>query len=152
MTPSNAEQFATLFGIGRVPHAPGTVASIVALPVAWIVIALWGHFVLLAMSVAVAVLGAIAGEAYAKSSGTHDPSECVIDELAGQWLACALAPLTVLGFAMAFLLFRLFDIVKFWPMSAAERLEGGLGIVADDMVAGLLAGVIVALFATSGLI
>ena len=76
----------------------------------------------------------------------------MIDEVAGQFLACAFAPLSLAGFALVFLLFRLFDISKLWPISAAERLRGGLGIVADDLVAGLMAGLIVAVFASTGFI
>jgi len=67
--------------------------------------------------------------------------------LAGQWLACAgicLTPVypSVTEFVLAFLLFRLFDILKPWPISAAEKLPGGLGVMADDMVAGLAAAII----------
>jgi phosphatidylglycerophosphatase A len=152
MSTQNAGQFATLFGIGRSPYAPGTVASMVALPFAWIVSLIFGPFILFALSVLAGGIGIWACDAYAKESGKHDPSECVIDELAGQWLACALAPLSIGGFVLAFLLFRLFDIVKFWPMSEAEKLDGGLGIVADDMVAGLLAGILVALVHNVGLV
>ena len=86
-------------------------------------------------------------------TGRDDPSECVIDEVAGQFLACAMAPLSLFGFLLAFALFRLFDISKLWPISEAERLRGGLGqSMADDMVAGLLAGLIVAVVASLGLI
>ncbi|HEX4272370.1 MAG TPA: phosphatidylglycerophosphatase A, partial [Rhizomicrobium sp.] len=90
-------------------------------------------------------------------TGRDDPSECVIDELAGQWLACAFCLLTFGGlipvshislpvFLLAFLLFRLFDIWKPWPVSwADQKLKGGLGVMTDDMIAGLMAGVLVAL-------
>jgi phosphatidylglycerophosphatase A len=78
----------------------------------------------------------------------------VIDELAGQWLACAFAvlplaglpaaPITLPGFFLAFALFRLFDIWKPWPVSwADQKLPGGLGVMADDMIAGLMAGLLV---------
>ena len=147
-----ADHAATLFGIGRSPIAPGTVASIVALPIAWLVMAAGGTTALLTLCLAVSAIGFYACDVYAKDKGAHDPSECVVDELAGQFLACALAPLTVPGFALAFLLFRLFDISKLWPISAAERLRGGLGIMADDLVAGLIAGTIVSVFATAGLV
>ncbi len=142
----------TLFGIGRVRFAPGTLASVVALPFAWIVLKLWGSVALLSLSVVTAAFGAWACDVYARRTGTHDPSECVIDELAGQFLACALAPLSLTGFALAFALFRLFDVSKLWPISAAERLPGGFGIMADDMLAGLLAGAIVAVMANVGLV
>jgi phosphatidylglycerophosphatase A len=92
-----------------------------------------------------------------RETGRIDPSECVIDELAGQWLACAFALLSFGGllpanhlslpaFGLAFVLFRLFDIWKPWPVSWAENsLKGGLGVMMDDIVAGLMAGVLVAL-------
>jgi len=143
---------ATVFGVGRSPIAPGTVASLVSLPVAWIVMLYGGPFALLALGAAVFIFGLWASEAYAVQAGNADPSECVIDEVAGQFIACAMAPLSLPGFALAFLLFRLFDISKLWPISAAERLRGGLGIMADDLVAGLVAGAIVAVFATAGFV
>jgi phosphatidylglycerophosphatase A len=67
--------------------------------------------------------------------------------VAGQLFACAFAPLTILGFILAFLLFRVLDIFKPWPIYLAERLPGGLGIVADDVVAGVLAGAIIVILA-----
>jgi phosphatidylglycerophosphatase A len=143
---------ATVFGIGRAPVAPGTLASLVALPIAWAVMMLGGSLALLILGGAVAVFGIWAGEAYAVERGDPDPADCVIDEVAGQFLACALAPMTVLGFALAFVLFRLFDVSKLWPVSAAERLPGGFGIVLDDVVAGLIAGGIVAIFYSTGII
>ena len=142
---------ATVFGIGRAP-APGTIASLVSLPVAWVVMLYAGPFVLLALGAAIFIFGIWASEAYAIEQGNSDPSECVIDEVAGQFIACAFAPLSLAGFAAAFVLFRLFDISKLWPISAAERLHGGLGIMLDDLVAGLFAGVIVAVFAGVGLL
>jgi phosphatidylglycerophosphatase A len=143
---------ATVFGIGRAPFAPGTVASVLTLPLAWVVLKYLGPVALFSLSFAIAALGAWASDVYARQSETDDPSECVIDEVAGQCLACALAPLSLPGFALAFVLFRLFDISKLWPISEAERLRGGLGIIADDMVAGLFAGLIVAVVTTVGLI
>jgi phosphatidylglycerophosphatase A len=142
---------ATVFGIGRAP-APGTIASLVSLPIAWVVTMYAGPFVLLALGAAIFIFGLWASEQYAVQAGNSDPSECVIDEVAGQFIACAMAPLSIAGFAAAFVLFRLFDISKLWPVSAAERLRGGLGIMTDDLVAGLIAGVIVAVFASVGLI
>jgi phosphatidylglycerophosphatase A len=147
-----AAYISTLFGVGRSPVAPGTVASIVALPIAWLVMTLGGPVPLLILAFIVSALGMWSCDVYARATGTHDPSECVIDELAGQFIACALAPLSLPGFALAFVLFRLFDISKLWPISVAERLRGGLGIMADDLVAGLIAGAIVAVFANVGLI
>jgi phosphatidylglycerophosphatase A len=147
---------ATLFGLGRVRTAPGTVASLVALPLAWIIANSGGRISLLLATIFVAALGGWACEHYVRETGKEDPSECVVDELAGQWLACAFAPLSLLhgllAYALAFILFRALDIFKPWPMSAAERLPGGLGVMADDLLAGLLAGLVVAVFAHAGLV
>ena len=149
---TTAGRLATLFGIGRVPGAPGTAASLIALPFAWMIAAAFGSLALLALSVAVGLLAVPISSAYERESRREDPSDCVIDELAGQWLACAFVPLSLWGFALAFLLFRLFDMTKLWPVSAAEKLKGGWGIVADDMVAGAIAGVIVMLLVHFGLL
>jgi phosphatidylglycerophosphatase A len=134
---------ATLGGIGRAPIAPGTVASLVALPFAFILVRYAGTSALLLATIAASAVGIWACDLHAHSVGNADPSECVVDELAGQWLACVFAPLSLGGFALAFILFRLFDVLKPWPTSAAEKLEGGLGIVADDLVAGVMAGILV---------
>ena len=139
-----ARLIATVFEIGRAPVAPGTVASLVALPFAWLILRDFGPLALGASGFAAFLLGVWACDVQARETGRDDPSECVIDELAGQWLACALVPCTLSGFALAFLWFRFFDITKLWPISASEKLPGGLGIMADDMVAGLFAGAIVA--------
>jgi len=143
---------ATVFGVGRSPVAPGTVASFVSLPVAWLVMTYAGPYVLLALAAAIFIFGLWASENYAVEAGNADPSECVIDEVAGQFVACAMAPLTLPGFFVAFVLFRLFDVSKLWPISWAERMPGGLGIMSDDLLAGLIAGAIVAVFTGVGLI
>jgi len=138
---------ATLGGIGRARYAPGTVASLISLPLAFAIRFYTASFGLMIAAVLASAIGAWACDLYMKRVGKADPSECVIDELAGQWLACAGICLTptypsVTEFALAFLLFRLFDILKTWPISAAEKLPGGLGVMADDMVAGLAAAII----------
>lgn len=143
---------ATLFGLGRLGFAPGTLGSLVALPIAWLVMRFGGMYVLLGLTAVVAIAAIWVSDAYAKESGTEDPQDCIIDEVAGQMLACALAPLSLAGFVLAFVLFRLFDISKLWPISAVERIGGGAGIVGDDMLAGLIAGIVVATAATAGLI
>ncbi|HKQ44041.1 MAG TPA: phosphatidylglycerophosphatase A [Rhizomicrobium sp.] len=141
---------ASVFGIGYFPFAPGTIMSAMAIPLA-IPIALYagGGMGLLAASLIVLVIGILACGDHLRATGRQDPSECVIDELAGQWLACAVAvfaaPVSLPAFLLAFVLFRLFDIWKPWPVSWADRqIGGGLGVMADDMIAGLMAGLLVA--------
>jgi phosphatidylglycerophosphatase A len=134
----------TVFGIGYAPVAPGTVASLVALPFAWLIAANLGHIALFCSAIVLGFAAIPLCTAYERAVNRIDPRECVIDEIAGQWLACAFAPLTWKGYALAFALFRLFDITKIWPVSAAEKLKGGLGIMADDLVAGAYAAAIAA--------
>ena len=139
---------ASVLGIGYFPVASGTVMSIIAVPLA---IFIAGHagggLGLIVASLIAFAIGVWACGAHVRATGRDDPSECVIDELAGQWLACAgicFAPASAAEFALAFLLFRLFDILKPWPISAAEKLPGGMGVMADDMLGGLAAGIIAA--------
>jgi phosphatidylglycerophosphatase A len=101
--------------------------------------------------VAGAVLASLSGiwacGVHARKVGLYDPSECVLDEVAGQWIA--LIPIAPMGhggdwrsYGIAFLLFRLFDIWKPWPICAAEKLPEGFGVMMDDVLAGLIAGLL----------
>jgi phosphatidylglycerophosphatase A len=137
----------TLFGLGYAPRAPGTLASAVALAIAWPIAWSTSRLVLMLAAVLALAIGAWASELYAGSTKSADPCECVVDELAGQWIACAFAPVSLAGFALAFVLFRMFDIWKPWPIRQVERLHGGLGIMADDVAAALIAGAILAVLA-----
>ena len=94
---------------------------------------------LLEIGVVVAcIIGVKAADIYEAHSGKKDASEVVIDELAGQWIALLVIPFDWRWWLTAFLLFRLFDIAKPGPVKMAERLPGGLGGLADDVVAGVL--------------
>lgn len=144
----SAAWLATCFGIGKVSHAPGTVASAVA-TVVGVPLVLLGWKALLPAFIAVAVIGIPVCGAYARALRINDPGDCVLDEVAGQWLA--LLPVAVAldgkhwpAYFVAFLAFRLFDIWKPWPVSWAEqRLPGGAGIVGDDVAAGVYAALVV---------
>ena len=140
---------ASVFGVGYFPVASGTVMSIIAVPLAMMIALHGGGIILVAASLLAFAVGIWACGAHVRATGRKDPSECVIDELAGQWLACAGICFTptyprITAFVLAFLLFRLFDILKPWPISAAEKLPGGMGVMADDMLAGLAAAIIAA--------
>ena len=148
-----AKTIATVFGVGLSPTAPGTAGSVVARPFAWL-IAMWaGRFGLMLAAIVVLGVGAWACEIYARRKAEVDPKECVIDEVAGQWIVCAFAPLSLPAYALAFVLFRVFDILKPWPINWVERnTPGGLGIMLDDVAAGLMACVIIVALAQFGLI
>ncbi|MBL8174844.1 MAG: phosphatidylglycerophosphatase A [Bryobacterales bacterium] len=136
---------ATWFGCGFSPKAPGTAGALGALPFAW----LWLHTVqgppvwMLLPTVLLTLPSIWAAGRVAAEKGLEDPQIIVVDEVLGAWIAIAGA--TVLNWksiALAFLLFRLFDIWKPQPVRWLEGLHGGLGIVADDLMAGVYAAVV----------
>jgi len=133
------------FGCGHVPVAPGSAGSLAALGLAWLIReqfgwGAWQFGVLAAAAVPVAVWAA---SSEAKQSGEDDPRVVVVDEVVGQWVT--LAGVTVFNWKSwlgAFLLFRLMDIWKPPPVRQLERLRGGSGIVADDVMAGVYAALV----------
>lgn len=150
---------ATFFGIGLLPFAPGTWGSAAAIPVAWVIHGLGGFPALLAASLGVTLIGWWATAAATRGTADHDPGEIVIDEVAGMWIAllplsaglwfAAAAPWVFPwpGWVGAFILFRLLDILKPGPVGWADRRNDALGVMLDDVIAGALAAVGVALLA-----
>lgn len=138
---------ATWFGCGYWPLGPGTAGSLGALAAAWALqrwlgCAMAWHLALAGLFLLPAVWAA--GET-ARLKGVEDPGLVVIDEVLGQWIALAGAGTFSAAEAGAgFVLFRVFDIWKPWPVRAAERLPGGWGIVADDVAAGAYAALALA--------
>src|SRR5919201_4834501 len=133
---------ATVGGVGWAPVAPGTVASVVTVLVLWLVpFSQAGVFVFL---IAVTVIGTWAAEHAERTLGVKDPGAIVIDEVAGMTLSVLTLPLTPLVLVLAFVLFRVFDIVKPPPARQAQALPGGFGVMVDDLVAGLYALIVVA--------
>lgn len=143
---------ATAGGLGLLRPAPGTWGSLgaAAAGAAWILLAPT-HLLSAGLAggvIAATVAGIPAAGRAARHFGREDPSQVVIDEVAGQWLAMALIPATVLvaspasAIILSFVAFRAFDIIKPWPISWLERLPGGWGIMADDLAAGLCAGLL----------
>lgn len=131
---------ATCFGIGYLPFAPGTAASLAALPMAWALDLAGGRPAILLAALALATIGWWAGAVYVRHHHAEDPSEVVIDEVAAQLLVLTVVPLTPLSIIAGFVLFRVFDIVKPWPVSWADRkVKGGLGVMLDDLLAALYA-------------
>jgi phosphatidylglycerophosphatase A len=128
---------ATLAGVGRAPLAPGTVASaITALVLWWLRLA---PLPLLALLVVVTVLGTWAADEAERALGGKDPGAIVVDEVAGMILSVLAVPLTPAVLVVAFLLFRVFDVVKPFPANVSQRLRGGVGVMIDDLIAGLYA-------------
>jgi phosphatidylglycerophosphatase A len=122
---------------GYFPVAPGTAGSAVGVLADRILVHTLTPWLHGAVILVVCLVGAAAADAVEKKTEGKDPSLVVVDELAGMLLAVYLISLSWLGLLVAFVVFRLFDIVKPFPCRQAEKLEGGVGIMADDLVAGL---------------
>ena len=144
--------WAIFFGIGLMKPAPGTWGSLVAVLLGWVIIRFLGFPALVLATVAITLIGLWAVGAELKDRPGDDPSEFVIDEVAGQWLAL-LFPAAAFwwrgfeGFLpypaplAAFVLFRLFDIWKPWLVGRADRRHDAVGVMLDDLWAGLFAGI-----------
>jgi phosphatidylglycerophosphatase A len=132
---------ATWFGAGRLPRAPGTWASLIALPLAAALAWLGGPWLVVLVALAVFGLGIWASDRYMAAYGVHDPAAVVVDEIVGQWLTLALLPLTPSAYLVGFVLFRIADMVKPWPAVWVDRkMAGGIGVMLDDVVAAIYAG------------
>jgi phosphatidylglycerophosphatase A len=149
---------ATFGGVGHLRPAPGTWGSLVALPVALVLCWIGGPWLLTLGIVVVCGVGFVAARAEIAASGDTDPSHVVIDEVAGQWIALMpvafgagimTVPVTALwpGWVAAFVLFRLFDILKPGPVGWADRRADALGLMLDDVIAGVFAALGVVLLA-----
>lgn len=137
---------ATWGGSGYLPRMPGTWGSLAALPFGWVIMGYGGVSALVIAVIASFVVGIFVAERYTALSGVQDPGPVVIDEVSGQWLALCVVPLDVGWFCVAFLAFRGFDIAKPWPISWFDRnLKGGFGVMADDIVAGIFAAIMLML-------
>jgi phosphatidylglycerophosphatase A len=142
---------ATVFGVGYLRPAPGTWGSLAALPLFWVLHQQGGPILTVIATIVVFFAGWRATNAMTAGSANHDPSEIVVDEVAGQWVAllpvsigAAAAGSDVLalypGWIAAFVLFRLFDIWKPGPVGWADRRDDAFGVMMDDVIAGFLAG------------
>lgn len=129
-------------GTGLSPIAPGTLGTLLAIPLGWW---LWRFpiWVFVLTTVGVTVLGiALCGQA-ARHIGVHDHPGINLDEIAGYLFSIIWVPHTWIWLGAAFLVFRTLDIVKPWPISVLDRrLGGGLGIMADDVAAGIVTGLL----------
>jgi phosphatidylglycerophosphatase A len=151
-----ARVIATWFYCGLVPVAPGTAGSIAAIAIAWALNHYWGvtPLAIAGLGVLLAVPGIWAAGVTANASGKKDPQIVVVDEVVGQWITLAGATtgstlnwpatgaLNWKAWILALALFRLFDVWKPPPVRQLERLPGGLGIVADDAMAGVYAALV----------
>jgi phosphatidylglycerophosphatase A len=115
------------------------------LPFGWVIAGFGGWPALLVAAVLAGLGGWWASARYVAQTGRDDPPEIVIDEVAAQWLALCVVPLTFVAYFVAFFVFRLFDTLKPWPASWADReIDGGAGVMMDDVIAGLYSAIVLA--------
>lgn len=152
--------FITLGYSGLSPKAPGTVGTLVSLPLGMLILIYFDAQTLFLATLLISIIAVREINKYEAKSGTHDDKRIVIDELAGMWFALSIAPAISVsmgevsdfqnGFLiqslLSFVLFRYFDITKPSIIGRLDReAKGGLGVVADDIVAGAVAGIVSAL-------
>ncbi|NIZ02164.1 phosphatidylglycerophosphatase A family protein [Thalassospira lucentensis] len=141
---------ATWFYSGKSPKAPGTAGSFAALPFGWLLWAYGGNPALLIASIIVFIVGIFIADRYSHMIGVHDPGEIVIDEVVAQWLCLMVIPLgngwiDLAWLFTAFVAFRVFDVLKPWPVGWVDRrVGGGFGIMCDDVVAAVFAMIVLA--------
>ncbi len=127
------------FGAGLSPIAPGTMGTFMAIPLWWLLaqLPLWGYLIMLFI---LAIAGIVICQKASDELGVHDHGGIVWDEFVGYWITMIAAPLSWSAVILGFLYFRLFDILKPWPIKVADaKVSGGFGIMVDDMIAGLFA-------------
>lgn len=140
---SNNFLFASVLGLGTAPVASGTVASLVAGVPCFLLIGHLSVFAQLLVSIFVFLIGWYVSTEVEYELGRTDPGEVVIDELCGFLVAMIGHPVSLVSIAAGFFLFRLFDIWKPWPLRFLERnLKRGLGIMMDDVGAGIYANIL----------
>ena len=145
--------FLTFFGAGLSPKAPGTVGTLASLPVGLFVLYYFGMETLFMLTLAITIIGIFEINKYEKATGIHDQQHIVIDEAAGMWLSLMIAVSTaatltypyaeLLAVIFSFAAFRLFDIWKPSTIGWIDReLKGGLGVMLDDVLAGIAGGLL----------
>ena len=140
-----AELLATFLYVGYAPVMPGTIASLVTMALWFIMPPVSAEFFLL-FCVVIGFLGVWASFVIEQKKRLKDPSYIVIDEVFGMSIALCMLPKILLVYLGALVLFRFFDITKIFPVYLAEKyLQGGWGVMCDDLVAGLMARVCLAL-------
>jgi phosphatidylglycerophosphatase A len=141
--PLRATLIATFFGIGHLTPGPGTWGSAATVVLWWLlahkITPGWQPWAAALLALAAVLIGIPAATRVSRASGRKDPQFVVIDEVAGQLVTLIAAPVAWQSLLLGFILFRAFDIVKPPPVRQLERLPEGMGIVVDDVGAGLYA-------------
>ena len=134
--------FLTFFYSGLSPFAPGTVGTLAGAIVGVLILLILPQSTLFLLSIFITVIAIKEINKYEKTTKTHDPQEIVIDEVAGIWIALSLSSGTILQIVLSIIFFRIFDILKPSYIGKIDRdVKGGLGVMGDDLLAGVIAGI-----------
>jgi len=133
----------TCGGAGRVRYFPGTFGSFIGLLLGTTIILSTSHNFFLICFFVLMVIAIFSTEEYLKTSTSPDPQEIVIDEVLGQWIAIAFIPFTPLSLLLAFIIFRFLDITKLYPINKIEKIKGYIGVIGDDIFAGIITSLII---------
>jgi phosphatidylglycerophosphatase A len=139
----SSKLIATALFSGYAPFAPGTVGSLLAVLIYWFLIN--SNLFLLLLSVCFFILGVFTSEEFEKRYG-HDPSVVVIDEVVGMWISLLFVEKGILNVFVAFLMFRVMDVLKPFPARHFDKMSGGFGIMMDDVIAGVYANILTHIF------
>ncbi len=140
------------FGSGLSPKAPGTMGTLAAIPL-WYLLAQLSQPAYILVVALCAIVGIFICGSAADKLGVHDHGGIVWDEIVGFWITMTFLPATYVYALLGFVLFRLFDILKPWPISWLDKnIGGGLGIMIDDVVAGLAAAAVIVLLQSTNLL
>jgi phosphatidylglycerophosphatase A len=139
---------AIYFGVGLSPKAPGTVATVATIPLV-LLLSLAGPIIYMISVVILLPIGIMAAQVYESDKGGHDHKEIVIDEVVGFLITMIWMPMTWQAILIGFILFRLLDITK--PLFIGyldKKIQGGLGVMLDDVAAGVIASLVMQLLFT----
>lgn len=136
--------FGSGFYSGYFPFAPGTIGSIFALTI-YLIPGMENPTIMLGLISLFTIIGLRVGTTFEKVYG-KDPKQCTIDEFVGMWIALLFVPKYILYILFAFVVWRILDIVKPFPVNIIQKLKGGWGIMLDDIIAGLYSLILVHIF------
>ena len=147
-----AKIISTIFYIGYSKYLPGTIGSLLAIPIGILILKISGVVALLIFIFILTLIALFSIEIYIKEHQSSDPKEIIIDEFIGQLIVLIFTSFSSLAIFIGFLLFRFFDISKLYPVNKVEKIRGPIGVLADDIVAGLMTCIIILLIKQFGII
>ena len=141
-----SDQFCSSFGLGYISKFPGTLASIVILPVVWLIKSSFGLSTLLFFIFFFSILSYFFIALFINKKKDKDPSSIIVDEYIGQSIALIYCNEVIFEYLIAFILFRFFDIVKPFPINLLNKIKNAFGVLIDDVVAGIVVCIIFYLY------